>query len=97
MRGLRDILGAHSRTFGTWAQIPSPEIIDMVGRAGFDFIVIDCQHAPFGMDTAENISFATGATMQNRKKRAPALLHWSKARLVWPRSKPSPRRRALAR
>lgn len=62
MKGLGDILGAPGRTFGTWSQIHSPEVIDMLGLNGFDFIVIDCQHGPFGIETAERMARAAAAT-----------------------------------
>lgn len=62
MRQLGDILPAEGLSFGTWAQIPAPEVIDMIGLNGFDFIVIDCQHAPFGMQTAERMARSAAAT-----------------------------------
>jgi len=37
---------------GTWAKIPSLETVEMLGHAGFDFVVIDLEHAPLGMETA---------------------------------------------
>ncbi len=62
MRRLGDILAAGKPTYGTWSQIDSPEVIDMVGLNGFDFIVIDCQHGPFGIETAERMARAAAAT-----------------------------------
>ena len=62
MRRLCDILAEDRRSFGTWAQIPAPEVVDMLGGAGFDFIVIDCQHASFGIDMAEQLARASAAT-----------------------------------
>jgi 4-hydroxy-2-oxoheptanedioate aldolase len=62
MKGLGDILAAPGRSFGTWSQIHSPEVIDMLGLNGFDFIVIDCQHGPFGIETAERMARAAAAT-----------------------------------
>lgn len=37
---------------GTWAKIPSLETVEMLGQAGFDFVVIDLEHAPLNMETA---------------------------------------------
>lgn len=34
----------------------------MLGLNGFDFIVIDCQHGPFGIETAERMARAAAAT-----------------------------------
>lgn len=36
---------------GTWAKIPSLETVELLGHAGFDFVVIDLEHAPLGMET----------------------------------------------
>jgi len=44
---------------GTWAKIPSLETIEMLGHAGFDFLVIDMEHAPLALDRAYELIFAT--------------------------------------
>jgi 4-hydroxy-2-oxoheptanedioate aldolase len=62
MKRLGDLLSGEGRSFGTWAQIPSPEVIDMIGLNGFDFVVVDCQHAPFGIETAERMARSAAAT-----------------------------------
>jgi 2-dehydro-3-deoxyglucarate aldolase/4-hydroxy-2-oxoheptanedioate aldolase len=38
--------------FGTWAKIPSLETVEMLGHAGFDFVVVDMEHAPHSLQTA---------------------------------------------
>ena len=38
--------------FGTWAKIPALETVEMLGHAGFDFVVIDMEHAPHSLQTA---------------------------------------------
>ena len=73
MKGLGDILSAPGRTFGTWSQIDAPEVIDMLGLNGFDFIVIDCQHGPFGIETAERMARAAAATGLAAAVRIPRL------------------------
>ncbi len=50
-------LKAKSRTggdcrFGTWAKIPALETVEMLGHAGFDFLVVDMEHAPHSLQTA---------------------------------------------
>lgn len=37
---------------GTWCKIPSLETVEMLGHAGFDFVVVDLEHAPLDMETA---------------------------------------------
>ncbi|GIH22622.1 2,4-dihydroxyhept-2-ene-1,7-dioic acid aldolase [Acrocarpospora phusangensis] len=38
--------------FGTWIKIPAMEIMELVALAGFDFAVIDLEHAPINLETA---------------------------------------------
>lgn len=35
---------------GTWVKIPSLETVEMLAHAGFDFVVIDMEHAPLALD-----------------------------------------------
>ncbi|MBP7336551.1 aldolase/citrate lyase family protein [Niveispirillum sp.] len=37
---------------GTWAKIPSLETVELLGHVGFDFVVIDMEHAPHSFQTA---------------------------------------------
>lgn len=46
---------------GTWTQVASAEIVDMVGLAGFAFTIIDVEHGYFGLETAENLIRACDA------------------------------------
>ena len=34
---------------GTWVKIPALETVEMLARAGFDFVVIDMEHAPHSL------------------------------------------------
>lgn len=47
-----DPRGGGSCRFGTWVKIPALETVEMLGRAGFDFIVVDMEHAPHSLQTA---------------------------------------------
>lgn len=38
--------------FGTWLKIASLETIELIAHAGFDFVVIDMEHAPYSFETA---------------------------------------------
>jgi 4-hydroxy-2-oxoheptanedioate aldolase len=33
----------------------SPQLVEIAGRAGFDFVFIDCEHGPMGTDEVENL------------------------------------------
>ena len=46
---------------GTWVKIPSLETVELLGHAGFDFVVIDMEHAPHALDTAYQLIFAAQA------------------------------------
>ena len=53
MNTLAELLSRPGALFGTWSQMASPDLLEMLGHAGFDFTVIDCEHAAFGLETAE--------------------------------------------
>lgn len=47
---------------GTWVQMASAEAVEMAGKAGFDFVIIDTEHGYFGLDIAEGLVRAADAT-----------------------------------
>lgn len=49
---------------GTWSKIPSMEPVELLGHVGFDFVVIDMEHAPHSFQTtARAIAYAQAAGM----------------------------------
>ena len=58
---------------GTWSQVASAEIIDMVGLAGFNFTIIDVEHGYFGLETAEGLIRACNAAGLDPWLRVPSL------------------------
>jgi len=46
---------------GTWAKIPSLESVEILGNAGFDFVVIDQEHAPLDFQTAYGMAVVAQA------------------------------------
>lgn len=38
---------------GTWITLPSPELVDVICSTGPDFVVIDSEHAPLTLETAQ--------------------------------------------
>jgi len=40
---------------GIFISIPSPALVEMAGHAGFDFVVIDNEHGPAGIETTEHL------------------------------------------
>lgn len=47
---LRETFSKKAHTFGGWCGIPSPMAAELVGRSGFDWVCIDCQHGLVGYD-----------------------------------------------
>jgi 2-keto-3-deoxy-L-rhamnonate aldolase RhmA len=47
-RGFKRRLGAGERLLGTFLKTPSVHATEILGEIGFDFVVIDAEHAPFG-------------------------------------------------
>lgn len=39
---------------GTWCVIPSSSVINILGASGLDFVIIDMEHGPFCIETAED-------------------------------------------
>lgn len=37
--------------FGTWVKLPTHETLEMLAFAGFDYVVLDAEHAPLTLDT----------------------------------------------
>lgn len=46
---------------GTWVKIPSLETVELLGHAGFEFVVIDMEHAPHALDRTYELIFAAQA------------------------------------
>ncbi|MXO67100.1 HpcH/HpaI aldolase family protein [Altericroceibacterium endophyticum] len=42
---------------GTWVKLPSFETVQMLGQAGFDFVVVDMEHAPHSLQRAVELVF----------------------------------------
>lgn len=58
---LKAKLKTKPRLLGTFVQIPSPAIVELAGYAGFDFVIIDFEHGPLGIETATNMVRAANA------------------------------------
>lgn len=55
------LLAAERPPLGTWSQIASEEVVDMLGAAGLDFTIVDTEHGAFGIETAERLIRACDA------------------------------------
>ncbi len=45
---LRLALAARQVLYGTWLQTPSPEVVEILGWSGWDFVILDLEHGPYG-------------------------------------------------
>ena len=48
--------------FGVSVMIPSPHIVEIVGKLGFDWILIDCEHGSISIESAELMAMAAEAS-----------------------------------
>jgi 2-dehydro-3-deoxyglucarate aldolase/4-hydroxy-2-oxoheptanedioate aldolase len=56
---------------GTWVKIPAFETVQLIGHAGFDFVVIDMEHAPHALDRAVELVFCAQAMGMSALVRLP--------------------------
>jgi 4-hydroxy-2-oxoheptanedioate aldolase len=43
---------------GTWVFLPSPDVVEIIGLAGLDFVVIDMEHSPITYENASSMIVA---------------------------------------
>ena len=47
--------------FGVSVMFPSPQVVDMIGRLGFDWVLIDCEHGSISVESVELMALAAEA------------------------------------
>lgn len=47
---------------GTFLEIPSPQLVELIGLAGFDFVVIDREHGSIDLERCEELIRAAAST-----------------------------------
>ena len=52
---------ANEPVFGVSVMIPSPQIVEMIGRLGFDWVLSDCEHGAISRETVELMVLAAEA------------------------------------
>jgi 2-dehydro-3-deoxyglucarate aldolase/4-hydroxy-2-oxoheptanedioate aldolase len=55
------IRDAQRGLLGTWVKIPSFETVQLIAHAGFDFVVVDMEHAPHSLQRAVELTFCAQA------------------------------------
>ena len=59
---IKEKFRAGEAAVGVFCNLPSPAAAEMLGIAGFDFIIIDAEHSPVDMDTCEHMVRACDAS-----------------------------------
>ncbi len=52
---IRALLAQDKATVGTWLQLPSPDVAELMARAGYDWVAVDMEHGSFGRQTLPDI------------------------------------------
>lgn len=55
LRELRSMMSAGKATVGTWLQLPSPDVAELLAAAGYDWVAADMEHGSFGPDRLPDI------------------------------------------
>jgi 4-hydroxy-2-oxoheptanedioate aldolase len=61
MPSLKTALREGRAVFGTWLNSPSPSQAEIIGYAGFDFVMLDTEHASYDIAGTENLIRAAHA------------------------------------
>jgi len=69
---VRQAIEQGRQVIGTIVQLPSPEIVEIIGRAGFGYVMLDLEHGPYGPDTARAMVRAADASGISVLWRVPA-------------------------
>lgn len=55
------LLSAEAPRLGSWAQLDTPESVELLAGCGFDFAIVDTEHTPFGIARAQDMLRAADA------------------------------------
>lgn len=58
---LKTKLANNKFVVGTWCEIPSPELVNVLAKAGLDFVIIDMEHGAMDFATASKMVMAADA------------------------------------
>jgi len=59
---MKEKLRAGEPVFGVSVMIPSPQIVEMIGAAGFDWVLLDCEHGTLTLESVELMAMAAQAS-----------------------------------
>lgn len=55
---MKQKLHSGSPALGVSIMIPSPQLVEMIGKLGFDWVLIDCEHGTINPETVETLAVA---------------------------------------
>src|SRR5262249_39794190 len=58
---MKDKISRGDVALGVSLMFPSPQLVEMLAYAGFDWVLIDCEHGSIGPADVEGMSMAAGA------------------------------------
>jgi len=59
---LKRELGSNNTVIGTWSSLSSPNVVNVLGTTGLDFVVLDMEHGSMSFETVENMVRAAETT-----------------------------------
>ena len=59
---MKEKLRAGEPVYGVSVMIPSPQVVEMVAAAGFDWVLIDCEHGTITLESVELMAMAAEAS-----------------------------------
>ena len=75
-RDLKAALKQGEILLGSFFRVPSPDLVEIFGEAGFDFIIIDQEHGPVGTETTADLVRACDLVGMTAVVRIPDNLPW---------------------
>jgi 2-keto-3-deoxy-L-rhamnonate aldolase RhmA len=58
---MKDAFAVGQPAFGVSVMFPSPQLVEMIAYAGFDWVLIDCEHGSIGLSDVEVMAMAADA------------------------------------
>ncbi|HUP97782.1 MAG TPA: aldolase/citrate lyase family protein [Usitatibacter sp.] len=59
---MKEKLRAGQPVYGVSVMIPSPQVVEMVAAAGFDWVLLDCEHGTLTLESVELMAMAAEAS-----------------------------------
>ena len=59
---MKEKLRAGEPVYGVSVMIPSPQIVEMIAAAGFDWVLLDCEHGTLTLESVELMAMAAEAS-----------------------------------